>query len=30
VIVSLSGIAIMCIAAYGASWYKGGPGREEA
>jgi hypothetical protein len=30
VVVSLSGIAIMCIAAYGASWYKGGPGREEA
>jgi hypothetical protein len=29
VIVSLSGIAIMCFAAYGASWYKGGPGREE-
>ena len=30
IIVSIVGIAIMCVTAYGASWFKGGASREDA
>jgi hypothetical protein len=29
IVVSIFGIAIMCVTAYGAAWFKGGAARED-